>query len=62
MRTIGLAILVALLTAFVEIAKAQSYSTYNWESSPKVTLVSKEEAEHPAVAGQCPAASAPTVI
>ncbi|HEX6225085.1 MAG TPA: DUF3857 domain-containing protein [Chryseolinea sp.] len=49
MRTIRLAILVPLLTAYVAIAKAQVYSTYNWESSPKVNDVTKEETEYPAV-------------
>jgi hypothetical protein len=49
MRNIRLAVLVALLTAYVGNAMAQVHSTYDWESSPKVADVTKEEAEHPAV-------------
>lgn len=49
MRNIRLAILTALLSAYVGIAKAQSYSSYDWESKPKVAVVTKEEAEYPAV-------------
>src|SRR5688572_8334708 len=49
MRAIRRAILLALLIVYVAIAKAQLYSTYDWESSPKVNNVTKEETEHPAV-------------
>src|SRR5688572_2048039 len=49
MRAIRRAILLALLIVYAGVAKAQIYSTYDWESSPKVAVVTKEEAEHPAV-------------
>jgi hypothetical protein len=49
MRVIRRAILLALLIVYAGVAKAQIYSTYDWESSPKVAVVTKEEAEHPAV-------------
>ena len=49
MRNIRLAMLLAFLTAYVGILRAQVYSTYDWESSPKVNDVTKEEAEYPAL-------------
>lgn len=49
MKNIRPAILMALFTAYFGLANAQLYSTYDWEASPQVAVVTKEESEHPAV-------------